>query len=118
MPRDRSRSIHRGEPINLTVDQRPVQAFAGETLATALLAQGISTFNHTASGQPRGPYCNMGTCFECQVRISSPSDTDFRWVRACMVTVREGMFVNTGATLLGQPPIPAEPLGESDESGN
>lgn len=118
MPRDRSSNIHRGELLNLTVDQHPVQAFAGESLATALLAHGISTFNRSASGRPRGPYCNMGTCFECQVQIATAADTHFRWVRACMVTVREGMIINTGVSLLSHPQIPAKPDSKSDEPGN
>lgn len=118
MPRDGSSHIHRGEPINLTVDQTLVQAFAGETLATALLAHGINRFNRTASGQPRGPYCNMGACFECQVQIAPAANTEFRWVRACMMTVRDGMIIKTGAALLSHPQITVEANSKPHESGN
>jgi len=118
MPRDLSGNIHRSAPVSLMVDQRPVQAFAGETLATALLAHGISAFNHTASGQPRGPYCNMGTCFECQVQIATAANTEFRWVQACMTTVREGMIINTGSALLKHPQMPGQAGSHSDETHN
>jgi len=118
MPRDFSSTIARGEPISLLVDGQLVQAFAGETLATALLAHGISTFNRTASGQARGAYCNMGTCFECQVQIATAANSPFRWTRACMMAVCEGMIINTGAPLLKHPQIPAELVSDSDEYSN
>ena len=118
MPRDHSSHIQRGPLLSLIVDQKPVQAFAGESLAAALLALGITTFNRTASGQPRGPFCNMGTCFECQVQIATTPDSEFRWVRACMMAVRDGMVIKTGLSLHSQPPIPANLGSNLDEPGN
>ena len=93
-----SKQVERGAVIAITVDGRPVSAHAGETLATVLLAEGITTFNVTKSGKPRGPYCNMGTCFECQVKIARASG-EWQWLRACMQPVEEGMQVITGAPL-------------------
>lgn len=104
--------------MQLTVDQHPIQAWAGETLATALLAHGITIFNRTASGKPRGPFCNMGTCFECQVQIAITTEPQFRWVRACMMTVCEGMVVRTGLVLPGAAQSPAPQEIHPDESGN
>ena len=118
MPRNPSSTIHRGEPVKLTVDRHTVHAFAGETLATVLLAEGITTFNRSANDQPRGPYCNMGTCFECQVRMAPAADGDFRWVRACMMTIRDGMIIKTGISLLSHPQVTAKPGSDSNESGN
>ena len=86
--------------MTLTVNGTTVTAYAGETIATLLLAEGISTFNLSRTGEPRGPYCNMGTCFECQVRIADPGSSIFRWVRACMCPVETGMTITTGAQLL------------------
>lgn len=121
MPRDTSTGIQRGERINLLVDQQNVSAYAGETLATALLAQGITIFNRTLKGHARGPYCNMGTCFECQVQMADQSSNTFRWVRACMVTAKPGMTIVTGATLMALPgkmttAAPDEPLPKEQKN--
>ena len=97
-----SGQVERGAAVAITVDSRPVSAHAGETLATVLLAEGITTFNVTKSGKPRGPWCNMGTCFECQVKVSLASG-EWQWLRACMQTVEEGMHVVTGARLHASP---------------
>ena len=94
-----SRQVERGAAVVITVDGQPVSAHAGETLATVLLAEGITTFNVTRSGKPRGPYCNMGTCFECQVKVASGEGNSWRWLRACMLPVEQGMRVVTGAQL-------------------
>jgi predicted molibdopterin-dependent oxidoreductase YjgC len=84
--------IRRPEPAEIDVDGACVTAFEGETVATALLAAGIRTFRRTASGAPRGPFCNMGACFECLVTIDGEP-----WQRACRTLVRQGMRVETGA---------------------
>ena len=120
MARDPSQQIRRGDAISLTVDQQEVKAYTGETLATVLLAQGITCFNRTQSGQPRGPYCNMGTCYECQVWAVDENSSAGRWLRACMVEARPGMHITTGATLFTAVPAaatgntPVAPPGEAD----
>ena len=101
MSRDPSNSIQRGQPVKLTVDQVEVSAFAGETVATVLLAEGITVFYRTPKGQPRGPYCNMGTCYECQVQIAPQGSKNFSWVRSCMVEAEAGMNIITGAKMNG-----------------
>lgn len=92
-------NVERGGKISLTVNGAPVGAYAGESIATMLLAEGITTFNVTRSGKPRGPYCNMGTCFECQVKVAGPGSAAYRWVRSCMQPVEAGMAIITGACL-------------------
>ena len=99
MARRISRNVERGEVVGLTIDGRTVSAYAGETLAAVLLAEGITAFHRSRLGQPRGPYCNMGTCFECQVRVSSSGRDEMRWRRACMCPVADGMTVVTGMRL-------------------
>jgi hypothetical protein len=100
MPRRMSDNVLRGGRINLTVDQVNIIAFAGETLATVLLAEGIQAFNETPTGRPRAPFCNMGTCFECQVRVAAPGASGYRWLRACLCRAEDGMSVITGASLV------------------
>jgi hypothetical protein len=53
-------------PVTLHVQGQAIQARAGDTLAIALLNAGVVAFRHTpVSGQPRGPLCMMGVCFDC-----------------------------------------------------
>jgi len=79
------------QPLAITVDGQPVQAFAGETVATVLLALGQRTFRHTGKGSPRGLFCGMGVCFDCLVTVDGVEN-----VRACMTPVAEGMVIATG----------------------
>lgn len=78
------------ERVDLVVDGRPVPAYPGESLAAALFAAGIRATRRTASGALRGPYCNMGVCFECLVTVDGVPA-----VRSCSVAVRPGMRVAT-----------------------
>jgi predicted molibdopterin-dependent oxidoreductase YjgC len=83
--------VSRAPEIELRVDGSPVLAYPGETLAAALVAAGRRAFRRTAQGDLRGPFCNMGVCFECVVTVDGVPN-----VRACMTTVRPGMAVETG----------------------
>lgn len=89
-----TRLRHGTASVGIEVDGERVEALAGESLATALLASGRRVFRRTASGAPRGPFCNMGVCFDCVVTVDGEAG-----VRACMTTVRAGMRVETGASI-------------------
>ncbi|MFC0161059.1 (2Fe-2S)-binding protein [Mameliella alba] len=80
----------RGPEVRFTFDGAPITGHTGETLAAALLAAGIPAFGITRQGQPRLPFCNMGTCFDCGVRVDGHP-----LVRACLTDVREGTDVRT-----------------------
>lgn len=81
----------RFEELDITVDGRTVRACAGDTVAAAMLAAGLSSFRKDANGRVRGILCNMGTCCECFVAI------DGRRVRACLAEVKSGMEIATRA---------------------
>lgn len=81
--------ITRGTPLTLIVNGEAIPAFSGETIATAMLAADHRTFRTDSRGQPRGMFCNMGTCGECTVTIAD------RRVRACLTEARDGMEVTT-----------------------
>ena len=78
--------------ITIIVDGSPRRVPAGASVAAALLQLGLTAFRRDLHGQPRAPLCGMGTCFECRVTIDDQAD-----VRACLLQVREGMRVETGA---------------------
>ncbi len=67
-----------------------ITARAGECLAAALLAAGVVALRETAAdGDPRGPYCMIGNCFECRVEIDGRPNQ-----QACLQRVRAGMRVH------------------------
>jgi len=72
-------------------DGRQMEATEGDTVASALLAQGVTAFRSTpVSGLERGPFCMMGVCFDCLVEIDAVTDR-----QACMTRVKDGMVVRT-----------------------
>lgn len=78
--------VNRGQPFEIQVDGKEVTAYPGETIATVLLAEGWQVFRHTAlSGEPRGPFCGMGLCFDCLVTVNGHPN-----VRACVTQVQPG----------------------------
>ena len=77
--------------VTIVVDGARVAARAGDTVAAALLGAGLRAFRATAvSGAPRGPFCMMGSCFDCVVTIDGQ-----RNVQACLARVADGMRVET-----------------------
>lgn len=84
-------AIQRGNPVNITVDGNPIEAYQGETVAAAMLAAGIRTFHLSHKHkQPRSLYCGMGICFECLVTINGVHAQ-----RACVTMVEDGMQIET-----------------------
>ena len=78
--------VNRGQPFEIQVNGKGVTAYPGETIATVLLAEGWQMFRHTAlSGEPRGPFCGMGLCFDCLVTVNGQPN-----VRACVTHVQPG----------------------------
>lgn len=80
-----------GRAVTIFVDGEPVQAYSGETIAGALLAQGRRAWHRTRKrGEPRGLFCGIGVCFDCLITVNGRSH-----VRACMTSVADGMVVET-----------------------
>ena len=76
--------------VRLRVDGKEIDAPLGATVAAALFSSGVSSFRRSVSGEPRGPICAMGICFECRVTIDGVAHR-----RACMEIVRDRMEVET-----------------------
>ena len=75
--------------VTIDFDGQPVGAREGDSVAAALLVAGHGTTRTTpAGGEPRGPYCMMGVCFDCLVEIDGVPN-----MQACMIPVRDGMKV-------------------------
>lgn len=78
-------------PVAFTFDGESVAGREGEPLLSALLASGVRVMRTMPElGDPRGGYCLIGRCSDCQVVVDgAPS------VRACVTPVRDGMVVRT-----------------------
>ncbi len=75
--------------VMIEFEGKPVEARKGDSVAAALLAAGHRIFRSTPiSGAARGPFCLMGTCFECLVEIDGIGNQ-----QACMIEVREGIRI-------------------------
>ncbi|MGC9530222.1 MAG: 2Fe-2S iron-sulfur cluster-binding protein [Candidatus Bipolaricaulaceae bacterium] len=94
----------RGQPLAFTFAGRRITAYAGETIAAALFANGITTFgHHPKDGSPQGIFCANGQCAQCLV-IADGSP-----VKACMTLVRPGMKVQPVDGLPELPPTDKVP---------
>lgn len=75
--------------VTLSLDGDAIALPQGEMLAAALLTAGVAHFGASIlRGEPRGPLCLMGSCFQCVVEID-----DQLQVRACRVAVAAGMRI-------------------------
>lgn len=91
------RKVTRGSTVELIVDGQQVFAYEGETIAAVLLLEDKTACYRTRKDSPRMMFCNMGTCFECRVRITHAGVS--RWVLACTTTAQPQMEVDTGIDL-------------------
>lgn len=76
--------------VTIRVDGRNLVVARGTTVAAALLSNEIVVFHTSVSGEPRGPLCAMGVCFECRVTIDGKPEE-----RACMALCGDGMEILT-----------------------
>lgn len=93
MPHNRINShpileIPESKTIKFLWQQKPLQAREGETIASALIANGIDIFGHHPKDEaPLGIFCANGQCSQCMVLV------DGKPVKSCMTKVKPGMSV-------------------------
>jgi predicted molibdopterin-dependent oxidoreductase YjgC len=78
--------------VEISVNGVKVAAPAGSTVAAAVALAGVTAFRTSVSGEPRGPLCGMGICFECRVTINGRQHC-----RSCQILCKPGMEVRTDA---------------------
>ncbi len=73
----------------LIFEGSPIPFRRGDSVASALLAAGISSLRESpADATPRAPYCMMGACFECLVEIDGRQNQ-----QSCLTRAVPGMVV-------------------------
>ena len=78
------------ETVNLLVNGIAVTVPTGSMVSAAIMKTGIVAFRRSVGGEPRGPLCGMGICFECRVTIDGEQHC-----RSCQTICRNGMDVRT-----------------------
>ena len=74
----------------VAINDRKYPVEDGMTVAVAIASSGARSFRTSVTGEPRGPLCGMGICFECRVTIDGEPHR-----RSCTTIVRDGMEIVT-----------------------
>ncbi|HTS05526.1 MAG TPA: 2Fe-2S iron-sulfur cluster-binding protein [Candidatus Eisenbacteria bacterium] len=77
------------DSVSVTVNGRSVSVPRGTAVAVAVALAGAPC-RTSVTGEPRGPLCGMGICFECRVSINGK-----RHCRSCQTICEPGMDVKT-----------------------
>jgi predicted molibdopterin-dependent oxidoreductase YjgC len=77
------------ESVTVRVDGKSVVVPAGATAAVAILISGAVS-RTSVTGEPRTPFCGMGTCFECRSEINGTP-----YLRSCQILCEPGMEIQT-----------------------
>lgn len=84
-------SFKKDKKIKFTYDGKEYYGFEGDTIGSALHAQGIKILGrHHVNDRPRGFYCAIGNCSSCLMTVDGEPN-----VRTCVVDLTEGMVVET-----------------------
>lgn len=78
------------ETVSVTIDGVQVRVPAGTLVATAIISSGHTSFRRSVTGEPRGPLCGMGVCYECRVTVNGQAH-----FRSCQIPCQDGMDVRT-----------------------
>lgn len=76
--------------IRFSIDGKPVQALAGDSVLTALRINAAPARTSEFGDGPRAGFCLMGACQDCWVTLK-----DGRRLRACETPVEDGMNIIT-----------------------
>ena len=81
--------LERGQPVPFIFNGKPFSAYRGDTIASALAANGVQVFSRSFKyHRPRGLLCCSGDCPNCLVQVGPEMN-----VRSCTTPVEPGMVV-------------------------
>ncbi|MEK6266688.1 MAG: (2Fe-2S)-binding protein [Clostridium sp.] len=77
--------------ITIYVDDKKLVALESDTIASALLANGIKVCRYTRKRhEPRGLFCAIGRCNDCLMIVDGIPN-----IRTCVTYVIDGMQIKT-----------------------
>jgi len=77
------------DAVTLTINGCKVQVREGTSVAVAIM-RNATRFRRSVQGEPRGPICGMGICFECRATVGGQPQR-----RTCQLMCETGMVVKT-----------------------
>ena len=99
--------IDRSSPLTFTYDGRRVDAFRGDTVGSALYADGVRVFSRSFKyHRPRGLLCCSGGCAGCLMEVDGIPN-----VRTCIHPVRGGETVKPQGALARDPLVLVDRFG-------
>lgn len=75
--------------IQIIIDGRQMTVAAGSTVAVAIALAGLNC-RTSIIGEPRGPLCAMGICFECRATVNGIAHS-----RTCQLLCEPSMDIRT-----------------------
>lgn len=87
-PKDRRIRNKTDDSFYFEFERRSIQAWPGETVAGALIANGDFDLRSAEDTSSRGVLCSIGVCWECRCIIDGQPNR-----RACMTEAKPGMVV-------------------------
>ncbi|WP_119274372.1 FAD-dependent oxidoreductase [Taklimakanibacter deserti] len=101
------------QTIHIDFEGERIAAQAGESLAAALIAHGITTLRTTRQGAERSVFCGMGICQDCLVEVDGKPNQ-----RACMTVIDRPLEVRreaharplAAAAPEGKPPVTVDDI--------
>jgi len=77
--------------ITIYVNDKQLEALEGDTIASALLANGIKVCRYTRKNhEPRGVFCAIGRCNDCLMIVDGIPN-----IRTCVTYAIDGMQIKT-----------------------
>ena len=77
--------------VEIIVDGVAINAYEGEPILAALLANNIKVNRYTMKKhEPRGLFCGIGQCSDCSMVVNGQAN-----VRTCITPVKAGMIIKT-----------------------
>ncbi len=93
--------------IELYWNDEKITAYEGETIASALIANGIHIFNqHPKDHAPQGIFCANGQCAQCMVLVDGKPE------KSCMTLVQPGQRIHFLSGLPELPVVSSQEIGD------
>jgi len=81
--------FERGREITFYFEGKPMKGYEGETIAAALVANGVKVFRYSEKhNRARGFFCAVGKCSSCLMVVDGKPNT-----MVCMEPLRAGVTV-------------------------
>ena len=104
LPQSATQIFDPKKPVKIQYRGKSIDAFEGDTVASALLAAGVETFSRSFKyHRRRAPACLSGQCSRCTMNVDGRMH-----IKTCQTTVRDGMVVEPQGSIEFDPAAVAD----------